>query len=318
MFYPDVKPHISPSGLSTWHNSKSGFINSYFRGIKNQETGAMKTGTMVHGLIEAGFLKAQRRFEHNEKELSIPFRDTGVLVFGKPDSFGTEKGEAFFLDYKSGKDVSWSREELAKDLKMRTTAWLVWKELGMPEKVQGYIAWIGTIWNGTEVVPVEDEYLMVKYTYTKEELIAFEEVIAKTISDVNKAYDLFLMGSNLVDEELCNKYAELDNQIREIEASQIEPIKVQMEEIKEVIAEQMELGGLPSAETPLGSFSFRTTKKYQYPEDLEFQTEHAGVMSLNLGEEIVMAVSACKKNYELSHDPIEEKKSLSFRAKKKK
>lgn len=320
MFYPEIKPHISPSAHQAWHENKSGFINSYFKGIKSPETGAMRTGTKIHGLIEAGFLKAQRRFKNNEVELVKDFRDTGVKVLGKPDSFGLEEGDdaGYFLDYKSGREVSWTREDLAKDIKMRTTAWLVWQELGKPEKVYGYIAWIGTEWNGTEVVPVEDEYLMIKYCYTFAELTTFEDVIAKSINDINSAYERFLNGTNLVDEELCKRYADLDEQVKAIEAREIEPLKVQMDEIKEMISEQMQLGDIPSHETPFGTFSWRTTKKYEYPEDLEFQTESAGLMTLALGEEIAMALSATKKNYELGHDPVEEKKSLSFRAKKKK
>lgn len=317
MFYPDIKKHISPSAIATWIESPSAFVRSYFKGEKTPDTASMLAGTKIHGLIEAGFLEAHKRYEFNEKQLVTPFRGSDVNVLGTPDSYGMEQDEniAYFVDYKSGRDVSWSREELAKDVKMRMTAWLVWNELGRPEATHGYIAWIGTKWNGTEIVPVTDEYMMIKYVYTKEELLGFEEVIAKSIADINALYERFLVATDTVDQALCNEYAEIEKQIKAIESTK-EPLEARQEEIKEALSEQMAFGLMDTIEGEFGSFFFKKTKKYAYPPTLEFALPNGEVMTVATGEEVESAMKIVKKVYEGSHDPIEEKRSLQFRAKK--
>lgn len=319
MFYPNLKEYISPSALATWFNSKPSFIESYFKGVKMPETSAMKAGNKIHALIEGGFYDPQKRYDLNEKELSHMVADTGVKSFGKPDSFGlVSDGHAEFVDYKTGREVSWSRDELKNDVKMKQTAWLVWKETGMPDKVTGYIEWIGTEWNGTEVVPSIDEYMLVKCDYTAQELNEWENVIIKAIGDINEAYEKFVNSSELfIDEDLCKQYAKLNAEIKEIEEKQIEILKVQREELGEQIATQLAMSDAENHKTEYGSFFWKVSKKYAYPDDLEFQT-NTGVYSLALGEEIVAGVKACKKGYEKFSKPVEEKKSLQFRASKKK
>ena len=319
-FYPNIKPHISPSALASWHNNKSNFIDSYFKGKETKETASMKAGTKIHGLFEGGFLNAGVQFGKKEKEIKQSFRDTGVLVFGKPDDYGSKDGKVGFTDIKSGREVSWTREELEEDVKMRATAWLVWKEMGEPETVTGYILWVGTEWDVKEIIPTKDENMVIKYVYKADELRQFEDVIAKTITDVNKAYEIFTsMDNALVDEDLCQEYAEIYNKIKAIELSQIAPLKEKLDEIKETLSDQILFSGQEGYKCEFGSFFYRSSKKYEYPQDFEFGVEIGGsVETFKVGnaEEISKSLSVFKKNYEKANEPVEEKKSLQFRAKK--
>jgi hypothetical protein len=317
-FYGNKKMYISPSALSSWHNNQSSFVSHYFGGETSPETSAMKAGKKLHALIEGGFLKGHRRFEMNEKTLEHPSPVEGVNVLGKPDSFGLDQeiDMGFFTDYKTGKEVSWTREDLASDLKMRTTAWLVWKELGKPKAVTGYIVWIGTEWNGEELIASEDEYLIIKYVYFAEELIAFEQVIEKTINEVNEAYPRFLNPTDNVSEELCNEYAGVYKQIKDIENGEIAELKEKLSEIGETIADQMRFGLSENHKLDIGTFFWKSTKKYEYPQDMKFQTEDGMTLSFAKGDEITSALKVAKKNFEKYTDPVSENKFLQFRAKK--
>jgi len=320
MFYPEKKPHISPSALSSWQKSRQSFIKSYFAEERTPETYAMKAGTMIHGLIEAGLLEGHKHFSENEKVLIHPSPVEGVDVLGKPDSFGLEEGSiiGYFVDYKTGRDVSWSREDLANDLKMRTTAWLVWNELGKPKNITGYIVWLGTEWNGKEVIPSDSEYMIIKYVYTESELQHFGKVIEKTIEEVNEAYPRYLNPTDNIDEDLCKNYAEVYDQIKWVEDQQIAPLKEKLNEIKKVISDQMEFGLSESHKSEVGTFFWRSTKKYEFPEDLEFQIESGDNFTLALGEEVEKALKVAKKTFEAGNDPMSESKTLQFRAVKKK
>lgn len=318
MFYPNVKPHISPSALQTWHENRPTFIRSYFKGEHGRETRAMKDGTKMHALAEGGFLSPTHSWGSREDELIVPFRDTGVNVLGKPDDYGTKDGKAGFVDYKFGKDSDWSREVLIGDLKMRTTAWLVWKTLGEPEEVYGYIEWFGMRWDGRENVPTNEDHAIFHCVYTAAEMREFEEVIAKTIAEVNEAYERFQNAADaLINETLTREYAELDAQVKGIEENQIAPLKERMDAIKDTIAEQMEFGDVASHEAEGGTFYWRTSKTYEYPDVLEFQTESGKVMTFAEGEQVKLAMGAVKKQYELSHDPVKVTKSLLYKPKKK-
>lgn len=319
-FYNDVKKHISPSALATWHGSRSSFIKSYFKGEKFEGNTATRAGTKIHGLIEGGFIKAEKVFGNSEQELVSGFRYTGVNVLGKPDDYGISGDVGLFVDYKTGGDNEWNKQELANDLKMKTTAWLVWDKLNRPEGgVIGYIEWFGMKWDDTakELVPTNEDHAIFHHKYSAQELLAFEDVIGKTIDDVNSAYEKFSQGENLlVSEDLWKEYAELDAKKKQIEASELEPLETRMSEIKQSISDTLEFGGSLNLETPIGTFYFKETKKFEYPDDLEFQTESGNIMTLALGEEVSLAMSAAKKNYELSNEPYDIKRSLQFKAKK--
>jgi len=86
-FYPDIKPHVSPSALAAWHDNKSQFIRSYFKNIKSPETSAMKAGKKIHALIEGGFLTPINKFTEFETPITVTLGN-GVKVYGIPDSYG--------------------------------------------------------------------------------------------------------------------------------------------------------------------------------------------------------------------------------------
>lgn len=313
MFYPDIKPHISPSAFQAWHQQRSLFIRSYFKGEKTPETSAMKAGKKIHAMIEGGFIPAIHRFSAREKELVVTL-PSGVNVLGIPDSHeeGVVAETVSFVDYKTGRENGWTREQLAVDLKMRVTAWLVLQANPGAQQARAIIEWIGTEWNGAELVPVDQPHECIEYTFTKEDLFEFDTIIASTIEDINVAYEQFLesVSTDFVEEADVLEYAELEAQAVEIEKKQ--------KAIKDRIAQQLEFAGKYNYDHPLGSFYFTMRRTYEYPPELEFITESGARMTVQQGEEISLAMGSAKKNYELDHEPASISKSISFRAKKKK
>jgi len=311
MFYPDIKPHISPSAFAQWHRQRSAFIRSYFKGEKTPETAAMRDGKKVHALIEGGLLDATHRFEHHEQELVIELPNQ-VKVLGYPDSYSTAKdGVASFVDYKTGEENHWTREELASDLKMLCTAWLVWKTTGEPALVNGYIEWIPMEWDGKERVPVEDgEHKIFDVVYSSESLMDFEKTLIRTIDEINAEYPKFLESTDgFISPEDCAEYAQLELQKKEIEEKQ--------KAIKERLQEQMQFGGVNTYQSDFGTFYITEKKTYEYPTTLRVDYKDMGLV-LEDAEAISAAASAAKKNYELEAEPKSVTKSVGFRAKKEK
>lgn len=301
-FYPDIKPHISPSALANWYTARSMFVRSYFIGEKTPETSAMKAGKKIHALIEGGMLEVKHWFANREGELTfhIPGREN-VLALGFPDSYelgGYEGQSAFFVDYKSGKENTWDAAKLAGDLKMKMTAWLVWNATGKPEGVVGYIEYIPTQWNALtrEIEPTGGESVVAgECIYTAEEMEAFTAVIIKTIEEVNVAYEEWKNSTDeFVDQNAVAEFAQLAQEVAERETL--------MEVLKERIGDQMSMGGKETLPTPFGSFYFTARKTYTYPDELEKK---------------ISEVSAAKKKFETENEPSKITKSLSFRASKK-
>ena len=308
MFYPDQKPHISPSALDNWINSRSNFVRSYFEGEKSPETSAMKAGTKIHRLIEAGLIPAKHVFDIGEDEVNVVIKD-GIKVMGKPDSM-TQKpkdGIAYFVDYKSGKANDW-KEKLPKDVKMRTTAWLVWNANQKPEKVIGYIEYIATTWDpvAKEVVPIEGiPTESIEQVYTAKELEDFTQVILKAIDDVNDFYETWKNStSEFISDEDCREYVDLENQIAELTAKQ--------DAIKEKIMGQMDFGYKVNYKTPFGTFYITERKTYEYPEAMRINYLDYG-LTLADADEIAGAVKVAKKNYELIAEPKSTSRSLGYR-----
>ncbi len=299
MFYPDIKPHISPSAFANWHEARSLFVKSYFLKEKTPETSATKAGKQIHALIEAGLLEVKHKYGHREETLTVDLQTPEtVKVLGIPDSFDEQFGGIVnFVDYKTGKENNWDNTKLAGDLKMKATAWLVWNATGKPSKVVGHIEYIPTRWNPStrEIEPTGGESVIAgSCTYTSDELEAFTEVIAKTIAEVNVAYAEWLESTDeFVNQDDVADYAQLDQEVKEREAK--------MAIIKDRITDQMGMGGKETLPTPFGSFYFTSRKTYTYPEEIELASAE---------------VAAKKKKFETENSPSKVTKSLSFRAKK--
>jgi hypothetical protein len=217
---------------------------------------------------------------------------------------------AKFVDYKSGKENHWDDNRLATDLKMKTTAWLVWKACNeTPKYVAGYIEYIPTQWNPTtrEVEPAEgDSVVAGEIVYQAEELAAFTEVIKKTIEEINIAYlDWLSSTDEFVNQEDIALYADLNGQKNLIEAK--------LEELKNRIGDQMGLGGKETLSTPFGTFYFTTRKTWEYPTELPVKFEDK-IITLKLAEEVGANVKAAKKKFETETSPKSTSKTLSFRA----
>lgn len=313
-FYPEVKKHISPSALALWKRGKSAFMKSYFDGEKFKGSSATRGGNIIHKLIEEGFILVNCKYGENEKEIRVTFsEDTGFEVFGKPDSHGIDElGKAMFVDYKSGKESVWTDDILAGDIKMKITAWLVWKDLGEPDTVKGFIEYVPTVyihetketaWSGepTEVVA--------EYTYTLEDMKQVELLIEQVVSEVNAEYLKWAGAtSTFVNNEDIMQYAELQKQINEL-------LELQ-KPIKERIKEQMSLGGIKSyKDDMLGTFSLSVKKSYNIPESLTFQVEETQY-TLKEGEKIAGAMKVSVDNYKLTAEPSSTSESIGFRAKK--
>lgn len=314
-FYPEVKAHISPSAMNTWYNSPSGFVKSYFMQEKSKETAAMKGGKEIHALIEAGLLTVQHHYFFNEVELTHVF-DSGVKVFGKPDSFelDSESEVAMFVDYKSGRENNWDNSKLATDIKMKLTAWLIWQHYNRtPMSVKGFIEHVPTQWNKElkEVEPTGGETIVAgEIMYTASELQDFTATVVKTIADVNEAYLVWLESSDeFVNQDDVAEYASKDEQMRKLEAD--------MDIIKDRIADQMKMGSKKTLPTVFGSFFFKDSKKWEYPKGMRINYLDYG-LTIEDTDEINAAAKAATKKFELENEPVEVVQKLQFRASTKK
>ncbi len=326
-FYPDVKKHISPSALATWHNQRSQFIKTYFKGEKLPETKAMQAGTNIHALIEMGIITPVNEFAFQEKELVFPTtEDSSISVLGKPDAYDGGDGSTIrFVDYKTGKQNNWTSDVIATDLKMKTTAWLVLQEVRKgfqeyegtvevePQKIEAHIEYIPTQWNPDtwEIEPTGEEHEDVVYTFDVETIDNFLEVIIDTIYAVNEEYLKYLESADFVDREDMAEYADLESQKKEIENKQ--------KEIKERLQTQMDLGGVGTvSDGAMGTFYIMERKQYDYPDDLKITTEDGKVYTKAQIEELEKAKKVAEKQYEQEHEPKAVSRSLGFRLPKKK
>lgn len=307
-FYPDVKDGLSPSALAQWLNSRGAFVKSYFAGERGPETKSMQTGTEIHALIEAGIIKAKHVYGNDEKDVSVELA-LGRVFRGRPDSFGKvvkiNNGSVAFVDYKSGKANDW-KEKLPADLKMRATAWLVWKESDEPAIVEGFIEYFQTTWDPAlkKVVLVEDtESEVISITYTSAELQSFTQVILKAMDDIDTFYEKWKDSTgDFVNKSDVEAYANLKTEIEQKE--------VELDELGERILSQMEFGGEENHKTSFGTFFVRETYTYEYPSDLPIGD---GVFTLEFAEEVAAKAKAAKSNYELVNDPKTTKRKINFR-----
>lgn len=313
MFYHEVKEHMSPSAHDTWSRSKASFIQSYFELKKGPETASMKFGTQVHALIEHGMLKVKKQFDQNEMGLRHE-AGNGLYYFGKPDSFQSKpvKNTVEFVDYKTGKASEWIKK-LPTDLKMKGTAWLVWKETGCPAAVIGHIEFLQTTWNEEKqcIELIEQETEITSVTYHKADLEAFSEVIVKTMTEVNTFFEKWKDSTaDFVDLDDCKKIQEL--------TAKRDAIDEEITNLKASVQSQMEFGGLLTHKVEgLGTFSIATKKTYSIPDNLPFQVGKKKYILKDVTE-ITSAAKAASKNYELITEPTSVSTSISFRAAKAK
>lgn len=312
-FYHEIKPHMSPSALSQWLGSRGSFVRSYFAGERGPETKAMTAGTEIHALVEAGIIKAKHTYQHNEMEVKVEVPGTSYHFLGRPDSYEVDGEVAKFVDYKSGKANGWE-EKLPTDIKMRATAWLVWRETGEPMQVHGFIEFIQTTWDPDlkKVVPIDGkETEVASIIYTAKELKAFTRVIATAMDDVNTFYEKWKDSSG---EFVNNADVERSVELR----NAIDKAEMELEEVEDRILSQMEFGGEETHKTSYGSFFIKTTKTYEYPKTLEFLLDGEEEFTIEKAERVAAGVSAAKKNFELVNDPKEIKRSVNFRRAKEK
>lgn len=304
---------MSPSALQAWKNQRSAFVKSYFEGEKTPETAAMRTGTKIHRMIEMGLIPAKCVYGKSEDTITIELKD-GVKFLGVPDDRDPEAIDDIvrFVDYKTGKANEW-KEKLPTDIKMKATAWLVWKATGEPSLVQGHIEYIATEWDPIEkdIVPIEGrETELISITYTASELRDFTQVILKAIDEVNEFYTKWLTKSeDAINTKDVARYIELKQVKDETEN--------EMKEIGQRILEQMEFGGCSNYKASGGSFYTITKKIYEYP-NLTIDLGNGEMIDTEYAEKIAAAAKATIKNYELATEPKAETTSIGFRASKEK
>lgn len=312
MFYPDVKPHISPSALSTWHSGKGAFIKSYFDGEKSGSTLAMKAGSKIHKMIEGGLLTPLKIYDQKEKRLQFEVVE-GIMVLGIPDSHEEDgsKDTIEFVDYKTGKDRTWDAVKLATDLKMKTTAWLVWQANPQAKTIIGHLNFIQTKYDEdeTDYIPTGFQEVIDK-EYTVKELKAFTKVIEKTIKEVNKAYGKWADNSSeFINEADVIEYYDTHKRI--------EAMKEDLNEIGVRIHTQMELGNIERHKSNLGTFYFVSRKKYEYPTSLKVFTANFGEVNfdnaIKIHADTEAAIKSAKQDYEKSHEPVTTTRSLAYR-----
>jgi hypothetical protein len=309
-FYPEVKPHMSPSAIQQWFNQRSAFVRSYFEGEKTPETASMRTGTKVHRMIEMGLIPAKCVYSHSEETLTVDLGD-GIKFLGVPDSYVGAGDKAMFADYKTGKANDW-KEKLPTDIKMKATAWLVWNVTNRPKFVDGKIEYIATEWDQKEkaIVPIEGrETEVIEITYSHKELEAFTQVILKAIAEINEFYEKWLKkDASAINQKDIDAYIELKQAKDTAELA--------MKEIGQRILEQMEFGGIASHKVTGGSFYTITKKSWDYPENLP--VDWKGGITLEDAEAVAAATKTALKNYELATDPKTETTSIGFRTAKEK
>ena len=314
MFYNDIKGYMSPSALSQWRHGRGQFIRTYFAQEDHIETAAMRTGTEIHALIEAGIIKAKHDFANGEQELIVDVPGTNFRFLGRPDSFEAQptRKSAAFVDYKTGKDNGWE-DKLPTDLKMRATAWLVWMHTGRPEEVIGHIEFFQTTWDAglKKLVPIDGkESEVVSIVYTYEELDIFTGVIKQAMEEVNEYYEKWKESTGeFVSTEDVERSVEIRNTLNELEK--------ELEEVEDRILAQMEFGGELNHKTPYGTYFLANKKTFEYPKELRFLLDGKEEFTLEKAERVAAGVKAAKTNYELVNEPKEVKTSISFRAAKK-
>lgn len=307
MFYHEVKEHCSPSSLDQWHRQRSAFIKSYFELVKSPETVQMTFGTQVHALIEHGMMTVKKKFDRDEETLKFEAGE-GLYLLGKPDSYSSKvvKNTVEFVDYKTGSKSEWDTK-LPTDIKMKATAWLVWKATGEPQAVIGHIEFLQTTWNEEkrELELIEKETEITSVTYHKADLEAFTAVIVNTMKDINAFYEKWKdRTTDFIDEEDCKELQKLVLKRDEIDQK--------IDQLKGVIEGQMQFGGLMSHKIEgVGRFSITERKSYKYPDNLQIKV---GKKKYTLTDyvEIEKATKAAKKNFELINEPVSTSTSITF------
>lgn len=301
-YYPVIKPHISPSALDAWHNSRNSFIKSYFEGDSFKGNAATRFGTVIHKMIEQGLLSAKKDYANKEQTISVPlgsgFSGGVVQALGIPDAYTLGGDVAYFVDYKTGKDDAWSAEKMASDLKMKFTAWLVLMENRRkgfnPVDVVSYIEFFQTEWSGKELRLIDQESELYEFSYTAKELDKFTKVVEKTVAEVNTYYTEWLESSSeFVNQDDVKEFARIE--------SEIVALTTKQDEIKSRIASQIEIGGKSDYKSEFGTFYFTEKKKWLYPDEVD---------------KLASEASAAKKKFETENDPVSISKSFGFRAKK--
>lgn len=314
-FYHDKKEHMSPSAFDQWHRQRSAFVATYFEQKDKVDTKAMQSGRKIHKLVEAGLIEAKCVYPINEQQIKVKVPGTEFYFMGIPDSRTESKDgvQSKFVDYKSGKANDW-KDKLPTDLKMKATAWLVWQEGGeSAEEVHGAIEFIQTTWNPEtrEVEPLDDkETEVIEIVYTKEDLKNFTKVVADTMAEVNRVYEIWKERTDeFVNKEDIEKYESLN--------LKIEALEREMDEVKERIKTQMEYGGLLNYKSEMGTFYITERKTYKYPEGLRINYLDMG-LTIEDVDEIDAHAKIAKKNYELGAEPVSISSSIGFRTKKEK
>lgn len=307
---------MSPSAMAQYYTSKGQFTRSYFAMEKGPETAAMKGGTAIHALVEAGIIKAQHVYQNSEKELKIQVPGTEFYCMGRPDDYGTGSNLTpfCFVDYKSGKANGWE-EKLPTDVKMRMTAWLVWMKLGQPSQTHGFIEFIQTTWDPEQkkVVPIDDkETEIVSIVYSAKELDEFTKVIANTMRSINELYEKWKQSTGeFVNNQDIERYVELKKKMVEIEA--------EADEVGDRILAQMEFGGEENHKTKFGTFFIRETKTYDIPKNLSFKVGTDQEYTLEQADVIISAAKAAESNYKLANEPSSSpSRKVNFRPSKDK
>lgn len=312
-FYHDIKPHMSPSALANWLNSRGAFVKSYFQQEEFKETKAMQGGTTIHALIEAGLIKAKCAYDIGEVPVTAGV-GRGFYFMGIPDSRQALTpeldGVVNFVDYKSGKANAWA-DKLPTDIKMKATAWLVWKVTGTPRIVRGHVEFIQTTWDPEtkQVIPLEGfDHEVVSIDYTYDELEAFTNVILRAMDDVNEFYEKWLKSTgDFVNSGDVEAFIEL--------REKIEKESAELDELAQRILSQMEFGGEENHKTPIGTFYITTRKTYKYPPNLAFKVDDQ-VITLKEADKYIAGARAAKSNYELANEPESMTRSISFRSPK--
>ncbi len=263
------KDYISWSQFSLWTSSKREYYKKYGLGEDRSQNKFFNKGKEFSAAMEWGeddissndellsfVLENAPKLDLSEEKIMVQLKnDEKILSIIDSLSLDNER----FLEYKTGKKP-WTRELVQEHDQMLFYALALYIKSGRQMIPEGVLVWIET----------EETEEGLKYTgmiesfvrcFTEQEIEDFEDKIIKVIEEI-EAFEYVELE---VEDEMMDRYIELDQFIKEAEAEK--------EVIRLTIQTEMELMELNYASATNGKFSFSERKNWTYSEKLTEMTD---------------------------------------------
>lgn len=301
------KSHFSYSQLNLWEQSKTQYIQRYFKNEPYHETPELKFGkefakrletSDVFGceekLSQALTATQKHLFKTREQKLTNELQKIPLLSF--LDSSKEDLSE--IVEIKTGKKA-WDQARVNQHAQLDFYALQAKLTTGkLPEKIK--LIWVETKNAGQqtagwyEIVPT-GRVAVFERQVTESELKTLELRIIQVVQEISAAYTSFQNeGVRQINHAKLKKYAEISQQVKKL--------KTQSEQLAGEILTEFERYHVPSLKlTGLGNFFLQTRKKFCFTkEDAEVVEDYK--------RQLKVAEESAKKNAQ-----VEEIRALSFR-----